>query len=217
MRTVTIARADIGLFEESLISEHNEAMACLDWEEIAQRGTLAFRSIMKAERQYGNLLAQGDIEYSPAEDARLYIFFLVWIGIAKRVIDKIAHFEDRGFQVNGEEAFRKCYDEGRKILAASEKFFPEHAEAMDELRDSASNLLRIIVNLNDDWLPNPTPKISGLLRAIRKSNVDSRGLDEKESLALSDVTRYPGTILGELIERRHEIFPVPFEGLWEKR
>jgi len=216
MRTVQFAKADISLFEESTLRKHNEAMACLDWEEIAQRGTLAFRSLMKAEKEYGDLLGRGELEYSLGEDARLYIFFLVWMGIAKGVHDQIIQFEKSGYAVDGADAFRKCCNEGGMIAAASVVFFEAHGAAMDELRESATDLFEKIVHLDNDWLPEPSERIPTLLQAIRKRNVEYRELDEAEALAMSDLKQFPGTILGELISRRYQLYPTITKGSWER-
>jgi len=211
-RSVAIARRDISSFEERWQILHQQAMSCRNWEEIAERSGLCFRLIIDTDEQLRAMYGTGDAEYHQGDDVQLFALFLIWHGLSQRVQNEIRQVAGMGFEVDCNEEFQSSAAEAQLILDAMGDLVESHPDAWRVLLTGADTMM---VETSEE--PIPSPQIADLLFALRQRNLREQELDEDETFALSDLKQYPGTILGELIDRRYRLWPTVTEPLWEKR
>jgi len=215
-RSVATARRDMTSLSEEWKTLHEEAMASQQWENLLQRGVVCFRSIFHADENYRRLLATGDQEYQEAGDVLLFCLFRLWCDLSERMEREVQRVEIDGYSVDHANEFRTCREEALKVQNAIGELAESHPVAFQELATLTTQLEDSMLQ-TIDAIPAETQSVAALLLALRQRNLTERGMSEAEIVESSNLTDYPGSLLGELVDRRYRLWPTVTEFAWEKR
>jgi hypothetical protein len=139
-------RERIQLFEKEIDGlegwkrEHNQAMECFRLEDSLKLGILIYDSLAAIDHYVRNEFLSGAIPFDPEYEDSIRTLFEYWLRPGQKLEKEISALKEIGFVVEGEDKFRKRYEEAKwMLLSASDAF--DH-EKMIDLRDRAVDSLR---------------------------------------------------------------------------
>ena len=134
------AAHNVELYEqhaEKIISDHHEAMECLDCQAFLQLGIDAFRWLVNTDELINKAIAHGIVEYNADLESKLEELFRRWLVPCDFANDWIDVQLRRGYQPDNLKRFRKCQAEARAIVKSIDKTTRQMSGSLIELRDEA--------------------------------------------------------------------------------
>jgi hypothetical protein len=104
--------------DDRIMSEHREALECMDCEAYLQLGIDAFNWIMKADAVWRDGVYNGRYEFDPAMESALQAMCRSWLKPCGNAEKWIAIQEKRGYTLSNLETFRRCCEEMKAIVAS---------------------------------------------------------------------------------------------------
>jgi hypothetical protein len=130
------ARRHVASFADEceIVSDHRQAMECLDCEALLQLGIDAFDWLVRADQDFRKAVFEG-IDYEADVDEAIRELFKAWLKTCEQANPWIAVQQQRGYALANLEHFRKCEREVRAIVKAMGA--DEMSDGMRGLRDQA--------------------------------------------------------------------------------
>jgi len=136
------ARESIDLYEtrtetyaERWKKEHDEAMECINLEELIAFGITIFDLINRLDEIWRRKVHENRIPYNPDVDAAIETLYAKWMGPFDRVMAQVNKFRQAGYNVAGEQEFISAHREVKGILTSASDFFTD--EKLADLKDNA--------------------------------------------------------------------------------
>ena len=121
-------------------SDHDEAMQCLELEEVLVFGMAVYHHINRMDEVWRLSVHRKRTAFDPKVERLIMKLYRVWLRVYTVLGKMLRGFEDAGYDVAGAEEFRAMCREIRGILTPDEKFFTD--EAFFQMEDSALRLHR---------------------------------------------------------------------------
>lgn len=127
---------------ETWKSEHDDAMACFDFEQTLERGVGLFRAIVDLDEFVRGVLIEKEAPAKITAEIHSLLRQLVewWVKPCPQVREALATFQSKGYDVKHSSEFLNCCADAEWILADDQDLFahPSFAAArdvaIDELR-----------------------------------------------------------------------------------
>jgi hypothetical protein len=140
-------------YVESWKQDHNEAMACREWEDAIAVGISIFHMLQEREQTWRDQVFRGTIDYSEDDNLDHQSRFANWLDTTKAFLTEILpDLEKRFGEVEGAPAFHKCAELAEKILQDWQPPRLSRAVGLREMtlsREAAAELDRIVKEARD--------------------------------------------------------------------
>jgi hypothetical protein len=134
------AAHNVELYEqhaEKIISDHHEAMECLDCQAFLQLGIDAFRWLVSTDEIIVKAVAEGIAEYDADLESKLDELFRRWLVPCDFANEWVDVQLKRGYQPDNLRKFRKCQAEARAIVKSIDITTRQMSDSLIDLRDEA--------------------------------------------------------------------------------
>ena len=106
-------------------ADHDEASACLDFEELLALGNSAFEAINRWDAIWHRKVNEGATPYDREGEAQILALYALWLAPSSRLIEQIDRFEAAGYGLIGAPAFRLHVEDARGLATPDDEFFGE--------------------------------------------------------------------------------------------
>jgi hypothetical protein len=137
-RTQELLRDQVAFYErhaESWKLAHDEAMECLDYQDLLALGVFAFKQISRADERWHERVFQEKIEHNAELERDIFDLYGKWAVVSDAVMREVEKLESKGFPVDGAKELRECVAEARGVLLPDRHFFA--GKKLNDLRDEA--------------------------------------------------------------------------------
>ena len=100
----------------ALLSRHDEAMECLDCEDLLELGIGAFKWIGRAEQSWRSKIYEGEATYDGKTDYAITALYEAWLKSCEYAEQNITIQIQRGYYPDNLDKFRSCCQEVRDIV-----------------------------------------------------------------------------------------------------
>ncbi len=146
-------------YGETWKRDHNEAMACRDWEDAIAVGVNIFHMLQEREQAWRDQVFRGAIAFSEDDDLDHRTRFANWLDTTKEVLAEVLpELETRFGAVEGAAALRSCAALTEKVLLEWQPPRLSRAVGLREMTlspEAAAELDRLLAEAKND--PPQTP------------------------------------------------------------
>jgi hypothetical protein len=148
-------------YQDTWTHDHNEAMACRDWEDAIAVGSNIFQMLRERENAWRDQVFRGVLAYSEEDNLDHKTRFTDWLATTRQVLADVLHVLEKRFgQVQGATDLRRFAELAEKSLREWQP--PRIAQAiglreMTLTPEAAAELDRILEAVKT----NPPPPLTG--------------------------------------------------------
>jgi hypothetical protein len=142
------ARRYLEVFEESWKADHDDAMRCRDFEEIAAEATKVFELVDELVRQRRECVFRGLQDPNPQLDEEEKNLYADWLRLTEEDVPHLEGLEKTYGVVEGAERLRACREKARTFLAKWAPAVPSMAVGLrvHDLTEEDADELRALLN-----------------------------------------------------------------------
>lgn len=111
------------MYEEGWKKEHNEAVKCLEFEEILVFGVSIYEFLNRLDEMWRLKVHKKQVEHDPKIDEAIERLYEAWLAPCDMVTARLDSFENAGYEVAGAKEFRSACREVKGLLTADSDFF----------------------------------------------------------------------------------------------
>ena len=167
MNTVDKARSplhrQLKAYEETWKRDHQDAMACRDWEDALAVGVNIFRHAAGREQAWRDQVFRGTVAFADKDDLEHRGRFAMWLNTTREVLTEILPgLETRFGTVAGADALRRCASLAEKVVREWQPPRLARAVGLREVTlspEAAAELDRIVDEANRNPPPMPARRM----------------------------------------------------------
>ncbi len=104
-------------YHESWQRDHDQAMACMDWEDAIAVGISIFRMLRDREQAWRDRVFRGAVPFTEEDNLEYRSRFAGWLQTTKEVLaESVPGMEEEFNGVGGADSLRECVEQAEKIL-----------------------------------------------------------------------------------------------------